>query len=148
MKKVRLHANRAHASFLVIALCLTGCSSSPGTAKRNNLPPYIRVAGNATEHEDYYRALINRVDENWDRIVARSGRNYPPSGTKVMVTFLLEAETGDVPKILKVDTGGSKHAALMCVDAIMAGAPYGSWTSAMKNTLGDSSELTFTFNYQ
>jgi hypothetical protein len=36
----------------------------------------------------------------------------------------------------------------MCVSAIAAGAPYGPWSPEMKNTLGDSTEVTFTFNYQ
>jgi hypothetical protein len=53
-----------------------------------------------------------------------------------------------VIEIISAESTGKKEATVMCISAISAGAPYGPWSSEMKNTLGDSTEVTFTFHYQ
>lgn len=98
-------------------------------------------------HEPYFRKIIKSVDKKWESIVSHS-KVYPDPGTTVVVKFRIEAKTGDVIEIISADSTGTKQAAEMCVWAISAGAPYGPWSPEMKNTLGDSTEVTFTFHYQ
>ena len=98
-------------------------------------------------HEPYVQKIINSVDKKWALTLSHS-KEYPAPGTTVIVKFRIEAKTGDVVEIISADSTVTKQATEMCVWAIAAGAPFGPWSPEMKNTLGDSTEVTFTFNYQ
>jgi hypothetical protein len=133
-------------AFALLCLVLLGGCASPPQKTPNN-PPSAALDEKWKGHGSYFQKIINSVDKKWASILSRS-KEYPASGTTVVVKFRIEAKTGDVIEIINVDSTGTKNAAEMCVSAIAAGAPYGPWSPEMKNTLGDSTEVTFTFNYQ
>jgi hypothetical protein len=94
----------------------------------------------------YLQRMIETVQIQWDRILIQSSL-YPPSGTKVTVTFRMDSE-GTITKILDVKNSSSEQGKESCVSAIIARSPYGKWSDDMVAMLGTSQEMTFTFFYQ
>jgi hypothetical protein len=82
----------------------------------------------------------------WENILI-SGKIYPPSGSTVTVTFVLDSE-GRIARIVNVENKSSDQASHACVSAITDRAPYGPWTDDMIAMLGKEQEMTFTFYYQ
>jgi hypothetical protein len=135
-------------TFAILSLfLLTACALPSFQKKSRNQPPSVALEEKWKGHEEYISGIINAVDKRWEWIVKRS-RSYPAPGTTVVVKFRLEAHTGDIPEIISVDSSGTKEAIDMCVSAIVSQAPYGKWTPEMKNEIGDSTDVTFTFHYQ
>ena len=94
----------------------------------------------------YLQRLIDTVQIQWERILIES-KVYPPSGSTVSVTFILNAE-GKIARIVNVDNKSSDQGSRACVSGITDRAPYGPWTDDMKAMLGEQQEMTFTFYYQ
>lgn len=94
----------------------------------------------------YLQRLIDTVQIQWENILI-SGKVYPPSGSTVTVTFILDSE-GKIARIVNVENKSSDQAAHACASAITDRAPYGPWTDDMKAMLGEQQEMTFTFYYQ
>jgi len=94
----------------------------------------------------YLQRLIDTVQARWEQILVES-RVYPPSGSTVTVTFVLDSE-GKIASIVNVDNKSSEQGSSSCVSAITDRAPYGPWTDDMKAVLGDRQQMTFTFYYQ
>ncbi len=113
-----------------------------GTA---NIGP-IGLDARWSSYGQYLQELIEIVQIQWDRILTQSSV-YPRSGTKVIVSFLLN-DQGEITRILGVDGEGSELAKQNCVSAITDRAPYGEWTDDMKSVLGEQQQMTFTFYYQ
>ena len=135
-------------AFAILSLFLLTACALPSLQKKSpNQPPSLGLDEKWKGHEEYISGIINAVDNRWDRIVKRS-KDYPAPGTTVVVKFRLEALAGDISEIISVDSSGTKHAADMCVSAIVSQAPFGKWTTEMKNEIGDSTDVTFTFHYQ
>ena len=135
-------------TFAILSLVLlTACTSRSLQKKSLNQPPSVALEEKWKGHEEYIGGIINAVDKRWKWIVKRT-KDYPAPGTKVVVTFRLEADTGDIPEIIRVDSSGTKQAADMCVSAIVSQAPFGRWTTEMKGQIGDATDVTFTFHYQ
>lgn len=100
-----------------------------------------------SSYGQYLQQLIETVQIQWDRILIQS-RVYPPSGTMVMVKFILNKK-GEVERILEVGPDlAPEQAKQSCVSAITARSPYGDWTDDMVKVLGESQEMTFSFYYQ
>ena len=95
---------------------------------------------------EYLRRMIDSVQIQWERILVQ-GTVVPPSGTFVVVKFILNAE-GKVSAIAKVDNHSTEQGASAAVSAITDRAPYGVWTDDMRAVLGEQQELTFSFHYQ
>ncbi|MBW8782401.1 MAG: hypothetical protein JF599_11015 [Verrucomicrobia bacterium] len=98
-----------------------------------------------SSYGEYLKKLIDTVQVQWERILDQSNV-YPPAGTKVTVTFVLNS-AGDISQIVKVESSGGLAAQSSCVSSITARAPYGPWTDDMIAALGTSQELTFNFSY-
>jgi hypothetical protein len=94
----------------------------------------------------YLQRLIDTVQVQWENILI-SGRIYPPGGSTVTVTFILDSE-GKIARIVNVENKSSEQAAHACASAITDRAPYGAWTDDMIAMLGKQQEMTFTFYYQ
>ena len=94
----------------------------------------------------YLKKLIDIVQMQWENILI-SGKIYPPSGSTVTVTFVLDSE-GKIARIVNVENKSSEQAAHACASAITDRAPYGPWTADMIAMLGKQQEMTFTFYYQ
>lgn len=129
---------------------------SPAIARGRSAPLADRVLGtenigavayNAkwSAYGEYMQKLIETVDSQWQRILDQSNIT-PPAGTKVTVVFRLDAK-GEVAEIVNVSGGGGRSAQDACVSAIVARAPYGSWSADMISVLGESQEITFNFFY-
>ncbi|HTQ29832.1 MAG TPA: hypothetical protein VMI53_01360 [Opitutaceae bacterium] len=93
----------------------------------------------------YLQQLIDSVQTEWDRIISNSNV-YPRAGSRVTVTFLLNAE-GKVVEIVKVDGDAGQKGEIYCVSAIVNPSPYGKWTPDMIASLGNEQQLTFAFYY-
>ena len=94
----------------------------------------------------YLQRLIDTVQIQWENILL-SGKIYPPSGSTVTVTFIIDSE-GKIARIVNVDNKSTEQAAHACASAITDRAPYGPWTDDMIAMLGKQQEMTFTFYYQ
>ncbi len=94
----------------------------------------------------YLQRLIDTVQVQWENILI-SGKIYPPSGSTVTVTFVIDSE-GKIARIVNVENKSSEQAAHACASAITDRAPYGPWTDDMIAMLGKQQEMTFTFYYQ
>lgn len=94
----------------------------------------------------YLKKLIDTVQVQWENILI-SGKIYPPGGSTVTVTFILDSE-GKIARIVNVENKSSEQAAHACASAITDRAPYGPWTDDMIAMLGKQQEMTFTFYYQ
>ena len=105
------------------------------------------VAYNAkwSAYGEYLQKFIESVDIQWQRIIEQSNV-YPVRGTKVAVTFRMNAK-GSISEIVKVVSSGGRAAQDACVSAIVARDPYGEWPEDMIGVLGQSQEITFTFLY-
>ena len=94
----------------------------------------------------YLQRLIDTVQIQWENILI-SGKSYPPPGSTVTVTFILDSE-GKISRIVNVENKSTDQASHACVSAITDRAPYGLWTDDMIAMLGKQQEMTFTFYYQ
>ncbi len=106
-----------------------------------------------SSYGEYLQLLVNSVDAQWERIIRQSSI-YPPVGSRVMVTFRLNAR-GEIAAILRVGGSANHDAQDTCISAIVRtpradGIPfsYGPWSADMIATLGDAQELTFEFLYE
>ncbi|MBS0662784.1 MAG: hypothetical protein JSR48_05935 [Verrucomicrobia bacterium] len=106
----------------------------------------IGVSAKFSRYGLYLQKLIDTVQITWDTI-NRDSRLYPPSGSTVVVTFILNSE-GKVSRIVNVDSKATDQAARTCTTAITRPSPYGPWTDDMKALLGDEQQLVFYFYYQ
>lgn len=111
-----------------------------------NIGP-VAVDAKWSNYGQYLQQLIETVQIQWDRILIQS-RVYPPSGTMVVVKFILNKK-GEVERIIEVGPDlAPEQAKQSCVSAITARSPYGDWTDDMIKVLGESQEMTFSFYYQ
>jgi len=95
----------------------------------------------------YLQKMIETIQIEWERILI-SSQVYPPSGTSVVVKFILDSD-GRIAKIVDVDQKHcTEQGARACVSGITNRAPYGPWTDDMRAVLGEQQEMTFTFYYQ
>lgn len=96
----------------------------------------------------YLQRLVEAVQIEWDGLLV-GAKVYPPSGTYVVVRFILSSE-GKITRFVEVDNHSSTYGAQACTAAISNRAPYGEWTDDMKAALNatDGEELVFTFYYQ
>lgn len=99
-----------------------------------------------SNYGQYLQELIETVQIQWDRILIQS-KVYPSSGTKVVVSFILN-DKGEVTRIIGVEGTSGDLGKQSCVSAITDRAPYGDWTDDMKNVLGKEQQMKFTFFYQ
>lgn len=106
----------------------------------------IAVDAKWSNYGAYLQRMIEIVQIQWERLLIDS-KIYPPSGSTVSVTFILDDE-GRIARIVNVENKSSDQASRACVNGITDRAPYGSWTDDMKAVLGTQQEMTFTFYYQ
>jgi hypothetical protein len=92
----------------------------------------------------WWDEFISTVDAQFQKL-AEEMSTRPPSRSTVVIRFMVTKD-GEV-RILDIDgeaTAG-RVAALTCLDAIRARAPYRPWTQDMINMFGEEEEVTFSF---
>jgi hypothetical protein len=99
-----------------------------------------------SSYGQYLKRLIETVDIQWNEVLRSSGA-FPPSGSDVTVTFVLDS-AGRIARIVKVESTSNDVGSRACVSAITDRAPYGAWSDDMKAVLGEEQQLTFRFFYQ
>ena len=97
-------------------------------------------------HKNYLEPILARVQRRWDQAL-RGANPLPKTGTSAIVVFEISA-TGSVARIVSVEGDAGLVGEKACVTAIVAEAPFPPWTETMKDSLGQSAQLTFTFFYQ
>ena len=90
--------------------------------------------------------MVEIVQVQFDRLNDES-RIYPPSGSIVIVKFILN-DQGQIARIISVENKATDAAARLCTSAITIPSPYGPWTDDMKAMLGKEQELTYEFFYR
>ncbi|MCX6954897.1 MAG: tetratricopeptide repeat protein [Verrucomicrobia bacterium] len=111
--------------------------------------PHIRptaVDARWNVHAAYLMRMIESVQIQWERLVAES-KVQPASGSAVSVKFILNSK-GEIAKVVKVESTANTATSRASVNALTGRVSYGLWTDAMKATLGEQQEMTFTFYYQ
>jgi hypothetical protein len=98
-----------------------------------------------SNYGEYLQRLIDTVQAEWDNLLNNTNA-YPPSGSQVQVTFVLNS-AGSV-KFVKVDGNAGDLGQKYCVSAITDRSPFGKWTDDMVAMMGSEQQLTFTFYYQ
>ncbi len=106
----------------------------------------IGVSAQFSKYGVYLQKLVEIVQAQWDKILSES-RVYPPSGSIVIVTFVMNSD-GQIARIINVDNRATEQGAQACTSAITVPSPYGPWSDDMKAMLGKEQELTFSFYYQ
>lgn len=94
----------------------------------------------------YFSRMIESVQVQWELLLPAS-KAYPAAGSKVTVTFIMDS-SGEIARIVSVESTAGDIPARACVSAITKPAPFGAWTSEMKAVLGAEQQMTFTFFYQ
>ena len=95
----------------------------------------------------YLHRLAEAVQLEWDGLLD-SSKSWPPSGTYVVVRFVINSE-GKIVRFGDVENHSSEWGRRACESAISNRAPYGPWTDDMKAALNpEGEELMFTFYYQ
>ena len=90
--------------------------------------------------------MVDAIQAEFDKLNDES-RIYPPSGSRVIVKFVLNSD-GAISRIISVDGNAPKTAMLISTSALTVPAPYGQWTEDMKAQLGQEQVMTFDFYYR
>lgn len=107
----------------------------------------IGVDARFSEFGDYLQELVETIDAQWHKLVEEM-TTYPPARSVVTVRFKLNSH-GEISQIIDVqgEDKAGRVAALVCLDAIRARAPYRPWTKDMVAVLGTEQEIAFAFYY-
>jgi hypothetical protein len=107
---------------------------------------YLAATG-AEAFRRYDRELEQSITDHWHQLLESNTKNPHPNG-KVVVQFKLYSDGEILDQQILVDTTGNSMAALICINAIKASAPFGEWTPEMIQSQGNTSRsMTFTFHY-
>jgi hypothetical protein len=98
-----------------------------------------------SEFGDYMERVIEVVTQRWHAMA--SSRSYRETSSVVRLEFRLHQD-GSVDELYTIDTTAKALGILLCRSAIEQGAPYGTWTQDMREVLGESQTITFTFYYR
>jgi len=98
-----------------------------------------------SEFGEYMERLIEAVSIRWNNESARVAAGE--SLTMVQLRFSLTKD-GRIEDLHVVDATAGVLGISLARSAIQGGAPYGTWTREMVQTLGDEEEITFTFHYR
>jgi hypothetical protein len=112
-----------------------------GVSRRGELSRNVKVTGFGA----YDRAFIDAVSSRWYGLLDNLSYDNWRTG-KVVVRFDLNYK-GEIAELVVVENTVSDMLALMCEKAIRDPAPYGEWTTEMRQKAGDSRRITFTFFY-
>ena len=96
------------------------------------------------EFGEYLSETFEIMGTEWQRIEELRA-TYPPSGSFVRVTFILNSK-GETT-IVGVEQTTGKPSVYACLAAIQARQPYKPWTKEMITLLGHEQTLTFRFDY-
>jgi len=105
----------------------------------------IAVDAKFSEFGEYMERLIEAVSIRWNNESARVAAGE--SLTMARLRFRLTKD-GRVEDLHVVDATAGVLGISLARSAIQGGAPYGTWTREMVQTLGDDEEITFTFHYR
>ncbi|RKX28186.1 MAG: hypothetical protein DRP71_17645 [Verrucomicrobia bacterium] len=94
---------------------------------------------------DYMERMIEVVTQRWHALA--ESRSYREISSTVRLEFRLH-EDGRVDELVTVDTNSRALGILLCRSAIEQGAPYSTWPQDMRDVLGESQTITFTFFYR
>lgn len=106
----------------------------------------IAVESKMTDFGDYTQRALEAIQAEWHRLVREVSPSSSASFTKVRVRFDV-LSNGEIENMAIEESTAGELAAMICLDAIHARAPYGHWTDDMKSTLGDRTTMRITFNY-
>ncbi len=128
---------------------LASASTARSSPLQNRLAgtPNLRALGidaRWNEFGQYMAELIESVDAEFQTITS-GYRGHIASGTRVMVTFTLNAD-GEV-KVTQIEETAGRVAVSQAQAAITNRMPYKKWSQAMVDVLGDQQTITFGFYY-
>lgn len=112
-----------------------------GAAMRANTSYAVKATGFGA----YDSRFIDAVTSHWDRLLDNLSYDNWRTG-KVVIQFDLTYK-GEIANLAIMENTVSEILALMCEKAIRDPAPYGEWTTEMRQKAGDSRRITFTFFY-
>lgn len=123
-------------------------SRGPVGAREGAAPRVGRVAvdANFSEYGDYLARMIDVIVRQW-HILAWDSLQAGEVGTVVTVSFRIDA-AGEIHGLEVLHSTASLIATLICQDAIASREPYGTWTSDMKEVLGDEQTISIRFHYR
>jgi outer membrane biosynthesis protein TonB len=94
---------------------------------------------------DYDAQLIDTIRQNWFNELDSHQFSQDRVG-RVELEFVLNSD-GRVSQMRVVGSTVGDLLSYVCEKAVLEGAPYGPWTEDMRRTLGESRDMTFTFEY-
>lgn len=99
-----------------------------------------------SNYGEYLQKMVEVIQVEFDKLNDES-RIYPPSGSTVIVKFILSSD-GKIARIISVESKASDSVQRTCTSSITIPSPFGPWTDDMKALLGEEQELTYEFYYQ
>ncbi|MEO6002408.1 MAG: hypothetical protein ABIZ04_11725 [Opitutus sp.] len=132
----------------VAALALAATACSVVGLNGGTVSTEVKISPDSAwaSHGDYLGPVLEQVRRRWAHVL-RETKSRPKIGTSATVGFELSA-TGAIARIVSVDGDSELAGQKTCVAAIVAAAPFPPWTDAMKASLGESTQITFTFYFQ
>jgi len=106
----------------------------------------IAVESKMTDFGDYTQRALEAIQAEWHRLIREVSPSSNTSYSKVRIRFEI-LESGEIENATIEESTAGELAAWICLDAVHARAPYGSWTEDMRKTLGDRTSMRITFNY-
>jgi len=114
-----------------------------GGVSRHN--PVASLDTKATPFGAYDAALVDAISQRWFTLLDQ--REYASdSRGKVVLQFRLHYN-GRVTDLSVAESTVTEILALICQKAVLDPAPFATWPSDMRRTLGDSRNIQFTFYY-
>lgn len=107
----------------------------------------VAVDARFSEFGEYQQRMFEAISAQWHLLVRDVGYGQIDIPSRVLVRFVLLPD-GRVRDVGIVETTADRFTAMLCQDAIQSRAPFGSWTEAMANALGEETEIVVRFHYR
>jgi DNA repair protein RecN (Recombination protein N) len=126
----------------------TGCAQVGHSGDRVRLSSYPGRPSDLKVFGNYDRALTNKVSEYWKSLLSHETRPAKHPAGKVVLDFHL-LQDGGVEEISVQQYDVGQHLMELCQRAVLEAAPFGQWTTKMRNAVGTPfREIRFTFHYE
>jgi len=107
----------------------------------------VAVDARFSEFGEYQQRMFEAISAQWHLLVRDVGYGSLSTPSRVQIRFFLLPD-GRVRDAEIVESTANRFSSMLCMDAIQSRAPFGPWTEAMAEALGDSTELLVQFHYR